>query len=86
MRLRLLNEQTALLLLSFVISVSLWAYVTAARTADTPRATTKVVAVVPAIVGEPAYGYSLLGIRVTPQIVTLSGNPGVLAQIQTAAT
>ena len=86
MRLRLLNEQTALLLLSFVISVSLWAYVTTARMADTPRATTKVVAVVPAIVGEPAYGYSLLGIRVTPQTVTLSGNPRVLAQIQTVAT
>ena len=31
MRLRLLNEQTALLLLSFVISVSLWAYVTTVR-------------------------------------------------------
>lgn len=86
MRLRLLNEQTVLLLLSFVISVSLWAYVTTSRTAEVPRATTKVVAVVPAIIGEPAYGYSLLGIRVTPQTVTLAGNPRVLAQIQTVAT
>ena len=86
MRLRVLNEQTLLLLLSFVISVSLWAYVTTARTAETPRATTKVVPVVPSIIGEPAYGFSLLGIRVTPQTVTLNGNPRLLAQIQTVVT
>ncbi|HXF83590.1 MAG TPA: CdaR family protein [bacterium] len=86
MKLRLLNEQTALLLLSFAVSVSLWTYVTMVRTAEAPPAATKVVAVVPAIVGEPAPGYSLLGIRITPQIVTVSGPPRVLAQLQNVTT
>lgn len=86
MRLRVLNEQTVLLLLSFVVSLSLWAYVTAQRTSDAPQATTKLAAVVPSIIGEPAYGYTLLGIRVTPQAVTLSGNPRILAQVQSVTT
>lgn len=85
-RIRLLNEQTALLLLSFVVSLSLWMYVTTLRTAESPQATTKVVAVVPAIVGEPAYGYTLLGIRITPQTVTLSGSPRALAPVQNVTT
>lgn len=85
-RIRLLNEQTALLLLSFVVSLSLWMYVTTLRTAENPQATTKVVAVVPAIVGEPAYGYTLLGIRITPQTVTLSGSPRALASVQNVIT
>lgn len=85
-RIRLLNEQTALLLLSFVVSLSLWMYVTTLRTAESPQATTKVVAVVPAIVGEPAYGYTLLGIRITPQTVTLSGSPRALASVQNVIT
>lgn len=85
-RIRLLNEQTALLLLSFVVSLSLWMYVTTLRTAESPQATTKVVAVVPAIIGEPAYGYTLLGIRITPQTVTLSGSPRALASVQNVIT
>ncbi|MDQ7844607.1 MAG: CdaR family protein [Armatimonadota bacterium] len=86
MRFRRINEQTLLLVLSFLISVALWAYVTSARITPAPQATTKVVAVVPAITGEPAYGYSLLGIRVTPLTVTLTGPPAVLAPIQSVST
>jgi len=83
---RILNEQTLLAVLSFIISVSLWAYVTSTRTERSPQATTKAVPVVPAIVGEPAYGYSLLGIRITPQTVVISGPPGLLAQVETVST
>jgi len=86
MRLRPINEQTMLLVLSFAISVTLWAYVSSGRTAPVPQATTKIVAVIPSITGEPAYGYSLLGIRVTPLAVTLTGPPASLVQVQTVAT
>jgi len=83
---RILNEQTLLAVLSFIISVSLWAYVTSARTERSPQSTTKAVPVVPAIVGEPAYGYSLLGIRITWPTVVISGAPNLLAQIDTVTT
>lgn len=81
-----LTESTTLFLLSLVISVSLWAYVNVSRTERSSRTTTKVVAVVPAITGEPAFGFSLLGIRVTPQTVVLTGEPNALARLETVTT
>lgn len=81
----MLNEQTLLLLLSFVVGVSLWAYVTSVRGVPAAR-TTKTVAVVPAIQGEPAPGYSLVGIRITPQTVVIAGDPKVLAQVEAVNT
>lgn len=83
---RWLNEQTMLLLLSFVISVAVWAYVSSARREPAVQAPTKAVAVIPAIRGEPAFGYSLIGIRITPQTVVISGDPNVLAQMDTVTT
>lgn len=83
---RMLNEQAMLLLLSFVVGVALWAYVTSARTVPVAQTPTKTVAVVPAIRGEPAYGYSLLGIRITPQTVVVAGDPKLLAQVETVST
>lgn len=83
---RILNEQTLLAILSVIISISLWAYVTSSRSERAPQATTKVVPVVPSIVGEPAYGYSLLGIRLTPQAVVINGPPSLLSQVETVST
>lgn len=83
---RILNEQTLLAILSVIISVSLWGYVTSSRMVRAPQATTKVVPVIPAIVGEPAYGYSLLGIRLTPLAVVISGPPSLIAQVETVST
>lgn len=83
---RILNEQTVLLLLAFLISVTVWTYVNAGRTVIVPQTTTKVVPIIPAIVGEPAYGYTLLGIRITPQTVVASGDPKVLAGLETVTT
>jgi len=80
------NEQTALFLLSLFIGFTLWSYVTAARNPRVEQSTSKLAAVLPAIAGEPAYGYTLLGIRVTPQTVAVSGDPKTLAQIQSVAT
>jgi YbbR domain-containing protein len=85
-RLRFPNEQTALFLLSLFISFTLWSYVTAERNPRVAQSTTKLAAVLPAIAGEPAYGYSLLGIRVTPQTVAVAGDPKALAQIQNVWT
>ncbi len=80
------NEQTALFVLSLFISFTLWAYVTASRAPRVEQFGSKLVAVVPAIAGEPAYGYSLLGIRITPQTVPVSGDPKTLSQMQSVAT
>ncbi len=55
-RLRFLNEQTALFLLSLLIGFTLWSYITAGRTATVEQCTTRLAAVLPAIAGEPAYG------------------------------
>ena len=85
-RLRFPNEQTALFLLSLFIGFTLWSYITAARNPRVEQSTTKLAAVLPAIAGEPAYGYTLLGIRVTPQTVAVAGDPKTLAQIQSVAT
>ncbi len=83
---RVLNEQTVLLLLAFLISVTVWTYVNAGRTVIVPQTTTKVVPIIPAIVGEPAYGYAVLGIRITPQTVVASGDPKMLAGLETVTT
>lgn len=83
---RMLNEQTMLLLVSFVVGISLWAYVTSVRRVPVVPTTTKTVAVVPAIRGEPLFGYSLLGISITPQTVVITGDPKVLAQVETVST
>ena len=85
-RLRFPNEQTALFLLSLFIGFTLWSYITAARNPRVEQSTTKLAAVLPAIAGEPAYGYTLLGIRVTPQTVAVAGDPKTLAQTQSVAT
>lgn len=85
-RLRFPNEQTALFLLSLFIGFTLWSYVTAVRNPRVEQSITKSVAVLPAIAGEPAYGYTMLGIRVTPQVVAVAGDPKTLAQIQSVAT
>lgn len=84
--LRILNEQTALFLLSLFIGFTLWSYVTTTRNPRVEQSTTKLAAVLPAIAGEPAYGYTVLGIRVTPQTVTVSGDPKMLAQITSVTT
>lgn len=83
---RLLSEQNLLLLLSFMIAVTSWYYVTTSRSPRAGRTTTKTVAVVPTIVGEPAYGYSLIGIRVYPLTVDISGDPVQLAQVDRVVT
>lgn len=83
---RLLNERNLLLGLSLLIATTLWYYVGASRNPPLARTTSKSVAVVPMIVGEPAYGYSLLGIRVTPQAITVSGDPVQLQSVHTVTT
>lgn len=83
---RLFNEQNLLLLLSIIIAVTAWYYVVTTQNPRIPRMTSKTVAVIPVLVGEPAYGYSLLGVRVTPPTVNLSGTPEGLAQIETVRT
>lgn len=83
---RLLSEQNLLLLLSVMIAVTSWYYVVTTQNPRIPRTTSKTVAVIPVLVGEPAYGYSLLGVRVTPPTVNLSGTPERLAQIETVRT
>lgn len=80
------NEQTALFLLSLFIGFTLWSYISAARNPRVEQSTSRLAAVLPAIAGEPAYGYTLLGIRVTPQTVPISGDPKALAQIQSVST
>jgi YbbR domain-containing protein len=85
-RLRFLNEQTALFLLSLFIGFTLWSYITAARTPAVEQSTTRLAAVLPAIAGEPAYGYTLLGIRVTPQTVPVAGDPKAVAQVPSVST
>lgn len=83
---RILSEQNLLLLLSLLIATVAWYYVTTAVAPQAVRVTTKVVPVVPAVVGEPLYGYSLQGVQVAPPIVTLSGDPELLRQIDTVTT
>lgn len=83
---RFVNERNIYLLLSLLIATILWLYVTTARSPRVDRAGAKVVPVVPAIVGEPAYGYSLLGVRVTPTAVSITGDPSLLAPVQTVTT
>ena len=85
-RFRFLNEQTALFLLSLFISFTLWSYVTVERNPRVEQSTTKLAAVLPVIAGEPAYGYSLLGIRVTPQTVAIAGDPKTLGEVQSVWT
>ena len=85
-RLRFPNEHTALFLLSLFIGFTLWSYISAARNPRVEQSTSKLAAVLPAIAGEPAYGYTLLGIRVTPQTVPVAGDPKTLAQIQSVST
>src|SRR3989441_11744115 len=83
---RLFSEQNLLLLLSFLIAVTSWYYVVTTQNPRFPRTTFKVVAVIPDITGEPAYGYSVLGVRATPPTVTITGLPGQLAAIGMAQT
>lgn len=85
-RVRFLNEQTGLFLLSLFIGFTLWSYITAGRTPAVEQSTTRLAAVIPAIAGEPAYGYTLLGIRVTPQTVTMVGDPKTVAQVGSVST
>ncbi len=83
---RLFSEQNLLLLLSFVIAVTSWYYIVSTQNPRIPRTTTKLIAVIPEIAGEPAYGYSLLGVRVTPPTITISGTPERLAEIEMVRT
>lgn len=80
------SERNLLLLLSIIIAVTSWYYVITAQNPRIPRMTSKTVAVIPVLLGEPAYGYSLLGVRVIPPTVILSGTPERLAQIETVRT
>lgn len=82
---RVLSEQNFLLLLSLLTAIGLWMYVTLSR-APVEFGTPKSVAVIPTIVGTPAFGYSLLGVRVVPQTVNLSGNPARLATVESVIT
>lgn len=83
---RLFSERSLLLLLSFVISVTSWYYVVTTQNPRFPRATFKMVAVIPDLSGEPAYGYSVLGVRVTPPTITLTGLPEQLFEIDMVRT
>ena len=80
------SEQNLLLLLSFLIALTSWYYVKTTQYPRIPLTTDKVVAVIPEISGEPAYGYSLLGVRVAPPTVIINGTPESLAQIETIRT
>lgn len=82
---RVLSEQNFMLLLSLLTAIGLWMYVTLTR-APVEFGTPKSVAVIPTIVGTPAIGYSVLGVRVVPQTVNLSGNPARLATVESAMT
>jgi YbbR domain-containing protein len=87
MRMRLLHaERPLLLLLSFLIAATTWFYVKTTQYPRIPLTTDKVVAVIPDINGEPAYGYSLLGVRVAPPTVVISGRPEDLALIENLRT
>lgn len=83
---RFFNERNLLLIVSLIIATTLWYYVTAGRSPRAAPTTSRTVAVVPQIVGEPAHGYMVLGVRVSPQTVTASGDPDRLAQLRTLAT
>lgn len=82
---RVMSEQNFMLLLSLLTAVGLWLYVTLAR-APIEVGTPKSVAVTAAIAGEPAFGHSVLGVRVVPQTVNLSGNPARLATVESVMT
>lgn len=87
MRLRpLRSEQNLLLVLSFLIAVTSWYYVKTTQYPRIPLTTEKVVAVIPEISGEPAYGYSLLGVRVSPPTLVITGRPEDLAVIENLHT
>src|SRR3989442_13624251 len=87
MRMRpLRSEQNLLLLLSFLIAGTSWYYVKNTQYPRIPLTTDKVVAVIPEISGEPAYGYSLLGVRGAPPTGIINGTPHSLAQIETIRT
>ena len=83
---RLFSEQNLLLLLSFFIAVTSWYYVVTTQNPRFPRTTFKAVAVIPDLSGEPAYGYSVLGVRVTPPTITITGLPEQLIEIETVRT
>jgi len=80
-----MNEQNFTLLLSLLTAIGLWMYVTLTR-APLEFGTPKSVAVIPTIVGTPAFGYSILSVRVVPQTVNLSGNPAHLATLESVIT
>lgn len=83
---RLFSEQSLLLLLSFLISVTSWYYVVTTQNPRFPHTTFKAVAVIPDLSGEPAYGYSVLGVRVTPPTITITGLPEQLFEIDMVRT
>jgi YbbR domain-containing protein len=83
---RFLNERNLYLILSFLIATGLWWYVASARSPRVERATAKAVPVVPTIVGEPRFGYSLLGVQVTPSTVSISGDPQRLETVRQVTT
>ncbi|MGH2349351.1 MAG: CdaR family protein [bacterium] len=83
---RFLNERNLYLLMSLVIATGLWGYVAIGRSPSVERATAKVVPVVPTIVGEPRFGYSLLGVQVNPATVSIRGDPRVLETVQRVTT
>jgi YbbR domain-containing protein len=83
---RFLNERNLYLLLSLVIATGLWYYQASARTPRLDRATAKAVPVVPTIVGEPRFGYSLLGVQVNPATVSIRGDPRILETVQRVTT
>lgn len=74
-----------MLLLSLMTAVGLWMYVTLTRS-PVEFGTPKAVAVIPTIVGTPAFGYSVLSVRLLPQTVNLSGNPARLATVESVIT
>lgn len=83
---RFLNERNLSLLISLLLASLAWYYVTVNRNPRVERATTKVVPIVPTIVGEPRFGYSLLGVQVTPAAVSVRGEPRQLESIQRVTT
>lgn len=83
---RFFNERNLYLLFSLVIATGLWWYVASVRNPRVERATAKAVPVVPTIVGEPRFGYSLLGVQVTPAAVSIRGEPQQLEAVQRVTT
>ncbi|MBI4280081.1 MAG: hypothetical protein HY660_16645 [Armatimonadetes bacterium] len=82
---RLLTERNFILVLSVLIAVSMWLYVVATQTptglAVREDAQTRIVPVVPTLVGRPAEGYTVGTIQVFPTAVSITGPPALIERV-----